>query len=189
MKFSIKKRSRLSAFFSIGFMLYLCMMLPFSVHGATLAEYKVKAAFILKFAAFVEWPADVLNPGTSPFKICVVGDDPFGDLLPQEIPADGPDGISFKVARASIHDEDFSKVHIMFISNSDPDAVSSIVRSIKEKPVLTIGEGEDFLKQGGIIAFTIENQRVRFMVSLKGAVKAHLKISSQLLSLASFVLR
>ena len=40
-------------------------------------EYRVKAAFLLNFAKFVEWPAGETPASESPIAICVIGEDPF----------------------------------------------------------------------------------------------------------------
>jgi hypothetical protein len=53
--------------------------------------------------------------------------------------------------------------------------------------VLTVGEGNDFIRQGGVIAFVIDNRRVRFDISLRAATNASLKLSSKLLSVARSV--
>src|SRR4051812_42915204 len=44
------------------------------------SEYAVKAAYLYKFAPFVQWPPASLAPG-EPLQLCVVGADPFGRLL------------------------------------------------------------------------------------------------------------
>jgi hypothetical protein len=49
-------------------------------------EYKVKAAFILNFARFVEWPENAFATPTSDLVIGVLGrDDPFGVTLDETI--------------------------------------------------------------------------------------------------------
>ena len=52
---------------------------------------------------------------------------------------------------------------------------------------LTVGDSPDFLRNGGVIAFAVENRRVRFDINLKGAESAGLKISSKLLNVARSV--
>src|SRR5687768_747777 len=44
-------------------------------------EYPVKAAFVLNFARFVEWPDSAFATPSSPLTICVLGADPFGGIL------------------------------------------------------------------------------------------------------------
>jgi hypothetical protein len=51
-------------------------------------------------------------------------------------------------------------------------------------PTLTVGEADDFLALGGIIAFVNDGHNVRFAVSIEAADQAKLMISSRLLRLA-----
>ena len=50
--------------------------------------------------------------------------------------------------------------------------------------VLTVGEGQTFVKDGGMIAFVIENRRIRFIANQTAAENAMLKMSSKLLNVA-----
>ncbi len=53
--------------------------------------------------------------------------------------------------------------------------------------VLTVGEGEGFVRDGGMIGFVVENRRVRFDINQTAAEQAALKLSSRLLSVARAV--
>src|ERR1700744_3915681 len=44
-------------------------------------EYEVKAAFLFRFAQFVEWPAETFKEANDPFTYCTIGDDPFHGTL------------------------------------------------------------------------------------------------------------
>ncbi|MCI4348028.1 MAG: YfiR family protein, partial [Thermoplasmata archaeon] len=44
-------------------------------------EYDLKAAFLFNFAQFVEWPPGAFPEASSPFVMCILGDDPFGKSL------------------------------------------------------------------------------------------------------------
>jgi hypothetical protein len=52
------------------------------VRAQALSEYRVKAAFILNFARFIEWPSDGYGEGGA-LVVGIVGDDPFGGSLDQ----------------------------------------------------------------------------------------------------------
>ena len=43
-------------------------------------EYAVKAAYLVKFIPFIEWPDNAFVPG-APLTICILGGDPFGAVL------------------------------------------------------------------------------------------------------------
>ena len=153
------------------------------------AEYQVKAAFILKFASFVQWPCPECPMGSGPIQIAVLAGDPFGDLLPEEIPPDETNESAFQVTRLDRLEADLSRFRMIFLPRGFPDLIDPLLERVRDKPILTIGEGEAFTERGGMIAFTLENNRVRFMVNLRQAQKANLKISSQLLNLARTIIR
>ena len=52
---------------------------------------------------------------------------------------------------------------------------------------MTVGEGEKFLRDGGIIAFVIQDRRVRFDIDQAAAAKARLTLSSRLMNVARSV--
>src|SRR5688572_2161276 len=70
----------------LRFFLMLVMLLVFPVRFAPAqsgqsSEYHVKAAFLLNFAQFIEWPAEAFADAQSPIVVGVLGDDPFGTIL------------------------------------------------------------------------------------------------------------
>jgi hypothetical protein len=59
--------------------------------------------------------------------------------------------------------------------------------SLEDSAILTVGEIQGFPDDGGVINFRLEDSRVRFEINLEAAGRAHLRISSRLLSLAQAV--
>jgi hypothetical protein len=49
------------------------------------SEYQVKAAYVFNFLKFVEYPTDSFADPLAPLIIGVLGDDPFGNALPQVV--------------------------------------------------------------------------------------------------------
>ena len=54
--------------------------------------------------------------------------------------------------------------------------------------MLTVGESEHFVQDGGMIGFLLEENKIRFEINLEAAEHAKLKLSSRLLALAKRVL-
>lgn len=148
------------------------------------SEYSVKAAFLYNFARYVDWPPEILNQGA--FVIGILGDDPFGKELDQITAGKNIAGRPLYVRRLK-RGEPLSGCRILFISNSEKARLSQILQTVRDVPILTVGEMDQFEQKGGIIRFVIENRRVRFLVNLNAAEQAHLKISSKLLSIAEVV--
>ena len=57
-----------------------CLIAPNHGECAAATEYEVKAAFLLNFAKFVDWPASSFPASDSPMVIGVLGDDLFGGI-------------------------------------------------------------------------------------------------------------
>ena len=147
-------------------------------------EYQVKAAFLLNFPKFIQWPTTAFEDASSPIAICILGNDPFGATLDHLVEGETVNGRKLVVRR--IHHSPAPKsCQVLFIGSSEPDA--SKVLAGTGPGVLTVGDGEDFLGKGGIIAFIVENRRVRFDISQAAAARASLVLSSRLLNVARSV--
>jgi hypothetical protein len=145
------------------------------------SEYQLKAAFLLNFTKFVEWPATAFEEAGSPIAICILGDDPFGATLNQLVEGEVVNGR--KVAAVRIRRAPPPKsCQVLFVGGSEKD-VSKILAGLGPG-VLTVGEGAGFLRDGGMIAFVMENRRVRFEINQGAATNASLTMSSRLLSVA-----
>lgn len=147
-------------------------------------EYAVKAAFLLNFAKFVDWPPGSFANADSPIAICILGKDPFGRSIDESVQGEVVNGRRLTVRRIA-QAPAAQTCQIVFTQLSGKDA-AGILSSVGPG-VLTVGEGESFVRDGGIIAFLIENRRVRFDIDEKAAEAAELKLSSKMLAVARSV--
>jgi hypothetical protein len=90
------------------------------------------------------------------------------------------------VKRASRVDE-VRDAQIVFVSNSENKDLAAILKALDKPGLLTVGDVDGFAEQGGAINFTVQSRRVRFEINPTQAEQAHLKMSSQLLKLATLV--
>ena len=134
-------------------------------------EYDLKAGYLAKFPDFVKWPA----PG-APITVGVLGNDPFGGAL---------DAV-MKVKRSK-RVEDLKGCQIIFISKSEQGNIPGIIAALAGTNVMTVGDADGFVKQGGVIGFIMDGGKVRFEINTGAAKRAGLEISSRLLKLASKV--
>jgi uncharacterized protein DUF4154 len=149
-------------------------------------EYQVKAAFLYNFARFVEWPADAFPDARAPILLGIVGEDPFGGAMEQAVNGKTINGRELVLKRVA-RQQDFKEFHMLFVSSSEARHLSQILESLKGKAVLTVGETEGFAQSGGVINFTLEENKVHFEINVDTAERSHLKISSKLLALAKVV--
>jgi hypothetical protein len=145
-------------------------------------EYPVKAAFLLNFARFVEWPTP---PGRTPsgIGIAVLGADPFGPSLEQAVAGKkiGRQGLRVTRAQAAHEVEAYT---VLFVATSEMADWEHLRRELAGRPVLTVGDAPGFVKGGGMIGFYLEGNRVRFEVDPAALAASGLRLSSRVLELA-----
>jgi hypothetical protein len=167
---------------SLAFLTPAYLLLPFPSAAADESlEYQVKAAFLLNFIKFTEWPPAAFEESTSPLAICILGDDPFGRTLDQIVEGEVVDGHKIIVQRIKRAPAPKS-CEVLFMSK--PGKETGGILPALGPGVLTVGEGDAFMRDGGMIAFVIEDRRVRFRANQSAAESAGLKLSSKLLSIA-----
>jgi len=160
--------------------------LSLSAGDVQLSEYAAKAAFISKFLGYVKWPESAFAEPTSPLRIAVLGDDPFGKPL-DDLFADKRYGAHpIEIVRFE-RIVDIETCHVLFVPVDESDGLEKVLERIQRKPVLLIGEHKGFAASGGCINFVLEDKKIRFEINTDATRRASLEISSQLLKLAKVV--
>lgn len=158
------------------------------MHGQTVNEYRVKAAFLYNFAKFVEWPAHGAKGPGDAIAICVLGKNPFGDALAEAVNGKTIENTPF-IVRQLADVQEAGACRILFISSSERKNFHAILSGLRTAHVLTVGEADNFTAEGGIVTFKVEDGSVRIQINPDAAAEAKLHISSKLLSLAQIVSR
>jgi hypothetical protein len=145
-------------------------------------EDGVKAAFLYSFTKFIDWPSSAFAASASPFVACAYADAGFRKKLEEILQGEQVRGRPITIADGEV--EDARGCHLLYFSKDAMGRQARILTPLRQTPVLSVGEGRSFLEQGGLIAFVLENNRVRFAVNKRGMDAAGLTISSQLLRVA-----
>lgn len=161
-----------------------CITLLFSQRAiADDVEYKVKAGYLYNFTKFITWPED----NSETFNLCIVGEDPFGDLI-NPIEQRSAFGRPIKLFRFSSFNSE-QRCHILFVSASIKDNLSLkgmlVIRDVDK--TLTVSESKDFAAQGGMIGFINRDGNIKLQINLKVLQQSDLKISAKLLEVAELV--
>jgi len=145
--------------------------------------HEVKAAFLFNFAKFIDWPPSSFASPTTPFTVCVLGQDPFGNILDYTLQGKMVGDRPLAVRRLKDKAEARS-CQIVFVSSSENVHMVEILKSLQEANVLLVGETAGFATMGGAIEFTLEENHVRFTINIDAVDPSGLKFSSKLLALA-----
>lgn len=146
-------------------------------------ERAVKATYLYKLGSFIEWPPTAFDSPSSPVYLCVVGDDPFEDLLDRAVHGQRIGERPVVVRRLRTVDRQ-SGCQIMYAAGSEAQSVAKILDTVRGTPVLTITDSARDARARGIIHFVIHDNRVRFVIDDYAASKNGITISSKVLSLA-----
>jgi hypothetical protein len=154
-----------------------------TMSAQTAPEPTLKAAFLYNFAKFAEWPADATP--ADPLLICVLGDPAIADALDETVKGRTIDGRKVVVSR--VKREGVRGCHVLYLAGLDTKAANQMVDELKNAPVLTVSDREQFAENGGIAGLFVEQGRMRFAINVDAAQRCRLRISSRLLSLAKIV--
>lgn len=153
-------------------------------------ENTVKAAYLSKLAAFVDWPASSFATPASPLRVCVVGDDPFKSELDRAVTGLVVAGRPEQTARFATVEAGMA-CQVAYIAGSTAQNRSDALRALQGQPVLTVTDQKPGDPPGdqGIVSFVVKDNRVRFQIDETKAQADHLVLSGKLLSLALEVRR
>ncbi len=153
---------------------------------AQLLESRIKAAFLYRFASYVDWPEAAFAQSEMPLTIAVIGADTIAVELARVV-ADRRVNNRGVIVRRFATGDTVGNAHILFIGNNASAQLDRLLRAARPHPVLTVTESEGALAQGSVINFVIVDQRVRFEISRESAGRNRLKLSSRLLDVAQHV--
>jgi hypothetical protein len=170
----LKKRTRRGLAAVIAAL--LCVpLIDRAADAGTTDEYRVKAALLLNFLKFTEWP----DAGSQePLVVGVLLPDPFSSELDQAARA-------MKVSGRNVEIRRFSKLgdarlcQILFV----PRDAAYVAADLPRAGRLTVGETPTFLSSGGIISFYLRDSQVRFEIDPNAAKLAGVHINANVLQL------
>jgi hypothetical protein len=155
--------------------------------GAEATEASVKAAFLYKFAGYVDWPPSAFASPDAPFVFAVTGSDEVANELARVAAGRNIEGHPVVVRRLR-ENEPARGVHVLFVARGSVDRQAVIARAGQQPGVLVVTETERGLEAGSAINFVHAEDRVGFEVSVDAAERSGLKISSRMLAVARRVL-
>lgn len=143
----------------------------------------LKAVYLVKLCHFVEWPASAFSGSNAPLVISILGYDPFGASLDQSVQGESVDGHKLVVQRYQ-DASDVKPCQILFINEKESDH-TDLLKSVSGHGTLTVSSDRNFIRQGGMIRFQIDNNRIKLEINADAARQENLLISSKLLRIAS----
>jgi hypothetical protein len=150
-----------------------------------LQESLVKAAFLHKFASFVEWPDGTFSSPSAPLRIGVLGDPQVWRELRDLARDRDRDGRPVVVTSLNPGDP-LTGHHILYLRAASPVRITELLAQVPDG-VLTVADSDGAHPRGSVLSFFIDEGRVRFGASLEAAARQKLRLSPRLVSIARSV--
>ena len=164
----------------------LALAAPPAPASIAASEAKVKAAFLLNFTRFVDWPGSAFASGDAPFVICVLGEPAFAATAREVIGDNRVKARSVTVeSRSSL--DGAESCHIFFLPSSGVGQQQALIQRSRGRSIFTISESDGFAQMGGIANFVRADKKLRLAINRKAADKSRLKVSARLLRIADLV--
>jgi hypothetical protein len=147
-------------------------------------ERQVKAAYLLNFTRYVDWPPVAFADSAAPVNLCLVdGDEAMSETVRRTVEGRRSRGRPVRLLRPDVPAQ-AGNCHLIFLPAETP-LTETWLAALRGSATLTVGEGPAFLQHGGMVAFVIVDQTVRFLIDDPVARRAGLRISSRVLTLAA----
>ncbi|HVO64263.1 MAG TPA: YfiR family protein [Terriglobales bacterium] len=144
-------------------------------------EQTVKAAFVFNLTKYVEWPR-----ADHELTIGVIGEGLMGETLKRLLEGRKSEERLIRVV-LSPNNEQLESCSVLYFAQSPSKRVQSMIGRVQNKSILTVGDTDSFIGDGGIIGLVRTGDAVQIQVNLEAAQAAHLNISSHLLNLSKIV--
>lgn len=153
------------------------------VHANRADEYRLKTAYLCRFAEFVTWPA---HAPTGIVTIGVVDYESYRAAIDAEFAGVAPEHRPCRVIPITSPAE-AGGVHIVFVNTTDRDVLADYLEALVGKPVLVVTDVRAGARLGAAINFFTVDGKIRFAINQEAAEEAGLSISSRLLRLGRVV--
>lgn len=149
-------------------------------------EYSVKAAFVHKFARYVQWPAEAFDGTDAPLIVGVLGKHPFDKKLELALEdkrvGRHPLVLVHFATRAAL-----GPCHLLVVPREEEAQLDAILERYADRPVLMVTDSLAGARRGAHVGFYLEKSKVRFAINDEAAKRDQLAVSSELLKLAKLV--
>jgi len=152
--------------------------------GQAVTQPALRAAFLYNFAKFTEWPTDGAPAG--PLRLCVVDDNAVEGALGELVGSSLINGRAVTVSRGASGSR-LRSCNVLYLGEVASDRAAAIIDELQGAPVLTVSNGDDFVRGGGMVGLFVEDGRMRFAINPDAAQRAGVRLSSRLLKLAKIL--
>ncbi len=165
-----------------------CSLAPcgMAVIAQVASAASVKAAYLYKILAYVDWPTAAVAADDAPRVIGVLADEPVLAELLQIVSGRRVQGHAV-VARRVVIGDAVDDLHVLFVGRGASANLAGWLPGLKGRAVLVVTDTPAGLTENSVLNFVLVEGHVRFEASLAAAERSGLKLSARLLAVAERV--
>jgi len=148
-------------------------------------EYQIKARYLSVLPEYIQWPSRS-GKATHKLVIGVIGESPFENHLDDLFALGKPQSKTGKVIYLT-NLQGLETCDVIFIPESESDRLFEVLRKVKGRPVLTIGDSPDFARRGVMVNLVLDRDRLSLEVNLTSIRNAGLEVSAHVLKNAKII--
>ena len=163
---------------------------------------QVKAAYLINFLRYTDWPAASVPTRDSPFRVLVAGRPELIDTVRRLAAAAGsiggrevvvdrmalpqPGGILGSELRAQIATQ-VRRCHLLFVEREEANLATDLIALVRDYPVLTVGDVDSFAEAGGMLALLPRGTNIVLAANPGAIRRSDLVVSAKVLKIARLV--
>ncbi len=173
----------------LGVVVWL-FLLPATIQradGAKFTEDQIKAVYLFNFAEFIRWPYSAFSEHPEAFHFCVLNQKSSIIRILKKV-IDGKTAGGRKLVFRRINSKgDLNGCQLLYFQADEQSKIAKLLPKMKGRNLLTVGDNEDFVKNGGMIGIARQSKNLHLFINVQLLKQANLKASAKLLRLASVV--
>ncbi len=150
------------------------------------AEYQVKAVFLYNFSQYVTWPETAFSSPRAPFRLCILGQDPFGFLLDITVEQQSSEGRTIELQRLEKLRQAES-CQILYLDTAEAARSDALLDWARDRPILTISDLNGFAARGGSVELRRKQGRIQLLINRRSLRASGLTAHPNLLRLAELL--
>jgi len=156
----------------VALMVIACVFIHSQAHATEVSETSLKAVYLFRVGSYASWPqeVDVKNKG-----LCILGENPFGGTL-EYLATKKKTSTSYTV----YYPRNYAKLdrcHVVYISQSEETTISSIITTLRGKPILSVSDIQGFAAAGGMIGIKKVESNLRLQINLASVCSATIRMT------------
>ena len=151
----------------------------------TVSAAELKVVFLYNFTRFVKWPEHTQAEPDAPIVIGIQDPEPVRESL-HAIEKKTTHGRPVRI-RYCRNADDVDGCHVLFVNAADAKDRRPLLEKAANQSILTVGDADSFLEEGGIVRFVLQGDRLRLQIRLKLAQQAGLDLDARLLQIAEII--